>query len=98
MLGSNPSADSVASTDPLRGCFDIPFQSLPCREPQHRERHQAINPGVRGQSPCTLRQPQNFFLSRAPLIMRALAITLIKRAVTSQLAAITHYKKGALVE
>jgi hypothetical protein len=28
MLGSNPSADSVASTDRLRGCFGIPF-SIP---------------------------------------------------------------------
>jgi hypothetical protein len=61
MLGSNPSADSVASTDQLRGCFGIPFQSLPCREPQHRERHQAINPGVRGKAPAACVSLKAFF-------------------------------------
>jgi hypothetical protein len=38
MLGSNPSADSVASTD-QRGCYGIPF-SLTGRDPD-RERHQS---------------------------------------------------------
>jgi len=70
MLGSNPSADSVASTDRLRGCFGIPFSIPSLQRAPASERHQAINPGVRGQSPCSLRQPQSFLLSRAPLIMR----------------------------
>src|ERR1700759_763624 len=61
MLGSNPSADSVASTDRLGGCFGLPFSIPSLQRPQHRERHQAINPGGRGQSPRSLRQPQNFF-------------------------------------
>lgn len=52
MLGSNPSADSVASTDRSRGCFGIPFSiRSPCKKPEHRERHQAINPGGAGAKP-----------------------------------------------
>ena len=51
MLGSNPSADSVASTDRLRGCFGIPFSIPSLQRAQHRERHQAINPGGAGAKP-----------------------------------------------
>src|SRR6266567_5677724 len=66
MLGSNPSADSVASTD-TGGCYGIPFRYL-ARETPNRERHQSAKIlGVWGQSPHKQVLPtQTAFLSRAP--------------------------------
>ena len=50
MLGSNPSADSVASTDRKGGCFGIPF-SLTGRG-TYRERHQSAKSwGCGGKAP-----------------------------------------------
>jgi hypothetical protein len=52
MLGSNPSADSVATTD-RGGCYGIPF-SLTGRAP-HRERHQSAKSwGCGGKAPAPL--------------------------------------------
>jgi hypothetical protein len=49
MLGSNPSADSVASTDRKRGCFGIPFH-LRWETPIGRG-IKALNPGGAGAKP-----------------------------------------------
>jgi hypothetical protein len=65
MLGSNPSADSVASTDRKRGdALPSPFFVYP-QQAQHRERHQAINPGGAGAKP--LQTP----LASSALLLRA---------------------------
>ena len=51
MLGSNPSADSVASTD-KRGCYGIPFRCLLAETP-YRERHQSVKSwGCGGKAPA----------------------------------------------
>ncbi len=55
MLGSNPSADSVASTDP-GGCCGIPFQLSADRKPTSGEARRRKILGVRGQSPRRLRR------------------------------------------
>ena len=55
MLGSNPSADSVASTDP-RGCCGIPVLSLRWQKPPIGRGIKALNPGGAGAKPpqgCT---------------------------------------------
>lgn len=60
MLGSNPSADQWPR--PInKGMLRHPLQSLPSRESQHRERHQAINPGVRGKAPAACLSFKDFF-------------------------------------
>ena len=52
MLGSNPSADSVASTESIRrDASASPFFIRFLQRAQHRERHQAINPGGAGAKP-----------------------------------------------
>ena len=66
MLGSNPSADSVASTDRQGGCFGIPFDPFSCRELSIGRGTKRQILGVRGQSPCSLRRPQSSFRNRAP--------------------------------
>jgi len=70
MLGSNPSADSVASTDP-GGCCAIPFHLSAGTEPASGEAPKRKILGVRGQSPCATACFRSE--SRRPLIMRALA-------------------------
>ena len=51
MLGSNPSADSVASTD-AGGCYGIPLSPSAYRNP-HRERHQSVKSwGCGGKAPA----------------------------------------------
>jgi hypothetical protein len=59
MLGSNPSADSVASTDP-GGCCASPFHLFAGKEPASGEASKRKILGVRGQSPRRLPQPQSF--------------------------------------
>jgi hypothetical protein len=49
MLGSNPSADSVASTD-ARGCCGIPFMSAG-KKPHIGRGTKALNPGGAGAKP-----------------------------------------------
>ena len=51
MLGSNPSADSVASTDRGLKGDATRHPSFLFEETPHREGIKALNPGVRGQSP-----------------------------------------------
>jgi hypothetical protein len=51
MLGSNPSADSVASTDRQGGMLRHPLSSVFPQRTQHRERRQATNPGGAGAKP-----------------------------------------------
>ena len=82
MLGSNPSADSVASTDP-GGCCAIPLSSV-CR---HRARigrgTKAQNPGGAGAKPLRhsllpLRKPassHNACIGQFPLIERIVVST-----------------------
>jgi hypothetical protein len=67
MLGSNPSADSVASTDPNGDAVASPFHSLLLAE-AHRDRHQSAKSwGAWGQSPRKdLPGAENFPLSWAP--------------------------------
>jgi hypothetical protein len=51
MLGSNPSADSVASTD-AGGCYGIPLSPSAYRNP-YRERHQSVKSwGCGGKAPA----------------------------------------------
>jgi hypothetical protein len=68
MLGSNPSAVSVASTDRYGGCYGIPFHLLV--EAPIGRRIQAINPGGAGAKP--LRTAYFRSESGRPLIMRDL--------------------------
>jgi hypothetical protein len=58
MLGSNPSAGSVASTD-SRGCYGIPFSPSARRSPASGEAPRRKILGVRGQSPCKLAPATN---------------------------------------
>ena len=52
MLGSNPSAASVASTDP-GGCHGIPFSLSACTNSPNRERHQCAKSwGCGGKAPA----------------------------------------------
>lgn len=52
MLGSNPSADSVASTDPGGMLRHPPFSCLLAKA-QHRERHQSAKSwGCGGKAPA----------------------------------------------
>ena len=59
MLGSNPSADSVASTD-AGGCYGIPFRCL--LADSYRERHQSVKSwGCGGKAPdCFARTQASF--------------------------------------
>src|ERR1017187_3252190 len=50
MLGSNPSADSVASTD-VGGCCASPFHLLIAKVPTIGRGNQALNPGGAGAKP-----------------------------------------------
>ena len=69
MLGSNPSAVSVASTDRKGGCYGIPFSFTD--RASYRERHQSAKSwGCGGQSPCSTACFRSE--SGRPLIMRAL--------------------------
>ncbi len=57
MLGSNPSADSVASTD-AGGCCASPCIRLPAESP-HREGHQSAKSwGRGGKAPETCPDPK----------------------------------------
>jgi hypothetical protein len=47
MLGSNPSVDSVASTD-VGGCCGIPLSSVARKRANHRERHSSVKSWGRG--------------------------------------------------
>jgi hypothetical protein len=61
MLGSNPSADSVASTD-AGGCYGIPL-SLPACRHSHRERHQSAKSwGCGGKAPAILHWHPSYLL------------------------------------
>jgi hypothetical protein len=68
MLGSNPSADSVASTDP-GDAAPSPFHLSAGTEPASGEVPKRKILGVRGQSPCATACFRSE--SRRPLIMRA---------------------------
>jgi hypothetical protein len=50
MLGSNPSADSVASTD-ARGCCGIPLHMSAGKKPNIGRGTKALNPGGAGAKP-----------------------------------------------
>jgi hypothetical protein len=50
MLGSNPSADSVASTD-SRGCYGIPFSPSARRNPYRERQQSAKSWGYGGKAP-----------------------------------------------
>jgi hypothetical protein len=55
MLGSNPSADSVASTDPNGDAAASPFYSLQLAETPYRERHQSAKSwGCGGKAPARM--------------------------------------------
>ncbi len=69
MLGSNPNADSVASTDRKGDASASPFH-LRVEAPIGRG-IKALNPGGAGQSPCATACFRSE--SGRPLIMRALA-------------------------
>jgi hypothetical protein len=58
MLASNPSADSVASTD-RGGSYGIPFQLIVWVESPLRTGTKAINPGGAGQSPRRWAPPEH---------------------------------------
>jgi hypothetical protein len=69
MLGSNPSADSVASTDGGDASAS-PFDQLLAREPTIGRGTQALNPGGAGEKPPQAAQAANFLLKHGrPLIM-----------------------------
>ena len=66
MLGSNPSADSVASTD-TGGCYGLPLSLSGRRNSLSGEASMRQILGVWGQSPRKhVLPPQTAFLSRAP--------------------------------
>ena len=69
MLGSNPSADSVASTD-AGGCYGIPLSPSAYRNP-YRERHQSVKSwGCGGKAPANYAGDPTFLLEYGrPLIM-----------------------------
>ncbi len=81
MLGSNPSADSVASTDP-GGCCAIPLSSVCWHRARIGRGTKAQNPGGAGQSPCATACFRSE--SRRPLIMRALALDALAENVTAK--------------
>ena len=60
MLGSNPSADSVASTD-AGDVTASPFRCLLTETP-YRERHQSVKSSGAGQGPRLLRRYPSFLL------------------------------------
>ena len=71
MLGSNPSAESVASTD-AGGCCGIPFHLLLAKEPTIGRGTQALNPGSAGAKPPQAVLTANFLLKHGrPLIMHS---------------------------
>jgi hypothetical protein len=57
MLGSNPSADSVASTD-AGGCYRHPPFALWLQKLPIGRGTKAINPGVRGKAPPAAMAPK----------------------------------------
>ena len=69
MLGSNLSADSVASTDRYGDAPASPLAPNRSKISIGRGTKRQIL-GVRGQSPCELRKPQALFQPGRPLIMR----------------------------
>ena len=76
MLGSNPSADSVASTDPT-GMPRHPPPTLYSGHKPYRERHQSAKSwGCGGKAPARIRSRRRKLLSEAgrALIMRDSAI------------------------
>jgi hypothetical protein len=77
MLGSNPSADSVASTDE-GGCYGIPFRCLLAETP-YRERHQSVKSwGCGGKAPAGCAGHKTLLLRRGrSLIMRKSRIACI---------------------
>jgi hypothetical protein len=74
MLGSNPSADSVASTDP-GDATSSPFQLSAGESPASGEAPRRKILGVRGQSPRRLRRRPTFLLKHGrPLIMHNFSV------------------------
>src|ERR1035437_2934990 len=66
MLGSNPSADSVASTD-VGGCCGIPRSSADCESANHRERQSSVKSrGRGGKAPADCASRQLPAQARAP--------------------------------
>jgi hypothetical protein len=66
MLGSNPSADSVASTD-VGGCYGIPLSSAARKRANHRERHSSVKSwGRGGKAPAGCASRQLTTEARAP--------------------------------
>ena len=71
MLGSNPSADSVASTD-VGGAAASPFHLLIAKVPTIGRGNQALNPGGAGAKPPQTVLAANFLLKHGrPLIMHS---------------------------
>ena len=71
MLGSNPSADSVASTD-VGGAAASPFHLLIAKVPTIGRGNQALNPGGAGAKPPQPVLAANFLLKHGrPLIMHS---------------------------
>lgn len=68
MLGSNPSADSVASTD-AGGCYGVPLCYLTAETLPYRERHQSAKSwGCGGKAPASkCRRAENFLLKHRAL-------------------------------
>ena len=65
MLGSNPSADSVASTDVGGGC-GIPFSSVAREKPTIGRGTQTLNPGGAGAKPPQAALAAYFLLKHGP--------------------------------
>src|ERR1035437_951932 len=79
MLGSNPSADSVASTD-VGGAAASPFHLLIAKVPTIGRGNQALNPGGAGAKPPQAVLAANFLLKHGrPLIMHGLHTPRIRR-------------------
>jgi hypothetical protein len=71
MLGSNPSADSVASTDP-GGCCASPFHLFAGKEPASGEASKRKILGARGKAPQAASAPKLPSKTGRSLIMRSL--------------------------
>jgi len=88
MLGSNPSADSVASTD-SGGCCGIPLNRYLRAVPSNRERHQSAKSwGSGGKAPTSILLPTpTAFLNRAPFHNACIQLTprhLLHRFLTAE--------------
>ena len=72
MLGSNPSADSVASIDRQGGCFGIPFIRFPAENSASGEAPSDKSWGCGDKAPAAYHGHKAHSETGRPLIMRAL--------------------------